>query len=49
MTINDIQDEIIEEFSSFEDWMDKYSLLIEYGNGLESFPEEHKIEQNLID
>jgi cysteine desulfuration protein SufE len=49
MTINDIQDEIIEEFSSFEDWMDKYSLLIEYGNGLDSFPEEHKIEQNLID
>ena len=49
MLINDIQDEIIEEFSSFEDWMDKYSLLIEYGNGLDSFPEEHKIEQNLID
>ena len=49
MTINDIQDEIIEEFSSFEDWMDKYSLIIEYGNGLDSFPEEHKIEQNLID
>ena len=49
MTINDIQDEIIEEFSSFEDWMDKYSLLIEYGNGLDSFPEEYKIEQNLID
>ena len=49
MTINDIQDEIIEEFSSFEDWMDKYSLLIEYGNGLDSFPEVHKIEQNLID
>ena len=49
MTINDIQDEIIDEFSSFEDWMDKYSLLIEYGNGLDSFPEEYKIEQNLID
>ena len=49
MTINEIQDEIIEEFSDFEDWMDKYSLLIEYGNGLDSFPEEHKIEQNLID
>ena len=49
MTINDLQDEIIDEFSSFEDWMDKYSLLIEYGNGLDSFPEEYKIEQNLID
>ena len=49
MTINDIQDEIIEEFSSFEDWMDRYSLLIDYGNGLEPFPEEARTEQNLID
>ena len=30
MTINDIQDDIIEEISSFDDWMDRYSLLIEY-------------------
>ena len=35
MSINQIQDEIIEEFSCFDDWMDRYSLLIEYGNGLE--------------
>ena len=49
MLINDIQDEIIEEFSSFDDWMDRYSLLIDYGNGLDSFPEEDKTEQNLID
>ena len=49
MLINDIQDEIIEEFSSFDDWMDRYSLLIDYGNGLEEFPEADKIEQNLID
>ena len=49
MTINDIQDEIIEEFSSFDDWMDRYSLLIDYGNGLEPFPEEARTEQNLID
>ena len=47
--INDIQDEIIEEFSSFDDWMDRYSLLIEYGNGLEAFPEADKTDANLID
>lgn len=49
MTINNIQNEIIEEFSSFDDWMDRYSLLIDYGNGLEPFPESAKTEQNLID
>ena len=47
--INDIQDEIIEEFTSFDDWMDRYSLLIDYGNGLEPFPEADKNENNLID
>lgn len=49
MTINEIQDNIIEEFSSFEDWMDRYSLLIEYGNDLPDFPEADRTEQNLID
>ena len=49
MRINDIQDEIIEEFSSFDDWMDRYSLLIDYGNGLDPFPETDKTDQNLID
>ena len=49
MLINDIQDEIIDEFSNFDDWMDRYSLLIDYGNGLEPFPETDKTEQNLID
>ena len=49
MLINEIQDEIIEEFSSFDDWMDRYSLLIDYGNGLEPFPEEDKNDENLID
>ena len=49
MLINDIQDEIIEEFSSFDDWMDRYSLLIEYGNGLETLPEADKTDANLID
>ena len=49
MLINDIQNEIIEEFSCFDDWMDRYSLLIDYGNGLEAFPQEDKVDQNLID
>lgn len=49
MLINDIQDEIIDEFTSFNDWMDRYSLLIDYGNGLETFPEADKNDQNLID
>ena len=49
MLINDIQNEIIEEFTSFDDWMDRYSLLIEYGNGLEPFPDEDKADANLID
>lgn len=49
MKINDIQDEIIEEFSSFDDWMDRYSLLIDYGNGLDPLPEKDKTDQNLID
>jgi cysteine desulfuration protein SufE len=49
MNINNIQDEIVEEFSSFDDWMDRYSLLIDYGNGLEPFPEADKNNQNLID
>ena len=49
MEINIIQDEIIEEFNSFDDWMDRYSLLIDYGNGLEPFPEENKTPENLID
>ena len=49
MEINHIQDEIIEEFSSFDDWMDRYSLLTDYGNGLDAFPEADKNEKNLID
>jgi len=49
MTINEIQDEIIEEFSQFDDWMDKYALLIDLGNSLHSLDEKHKIPQNLIE
>ncbi|MCI7576437.1 MAG: SufE family protein [Bacteroidales bacterium] len=49
MSINDIQDEIIDEFSAMDDWMDRYSLLIDFGNELPALPEEDKTEQNLID
>ena len=49
MTINEIQDEIIEEFSGFDDWMDKYQLLIDLGNDQEPLEDKYKTEQNLID
>lgn len=49
MTINELQDEVIEEFSDFDDWMDKYQLLIDLGNQLEPLPEQYKTESNLID
>jgi len=49
MTINEKQDEIIEEFSQFDDWMDKYALLIDLGNSLEPLDEKHKIPQNIIE
>lgn len=48
-TINEIQDEIIEEFSDFDDWMDKYQLLIDMGSDQPSLDEKYKNEQNLID
>ena len=48
-TINEIQDEIIEEFSGLDDWMDKYQLLIDLGNEQEPLDERYKTEQNLID
>ena len=49
MTINEIQDEIIDEFSGFDDWMDKYQLLIDLGNEQEPLDEKYKVESNLID
>jgi len=48
MTIEDIQEEIVSEFSIYEDWMDKYSYLIELGNELPPIDEQFKVEQNLI-
>jgi cysteine desulfuration protein SufE len=49
MTINERQDEIIEEFSGLDDWMDKYQLLIDMGNEQEPLDEKYKTESNLID
>ena len=49
MTINETQDEIIEEFQGFDDWMDKYQLLIDLGNDQEPLDDKYKTEQNLID
>lgn len=49
MSINDIQDEIIEEFSILDDWMDKYQMIIDLGNGLAPLDERFKTEDNLID
>lgn len=49
MTINELQDEIIEEFSDFTDWMDKYQLLIDLGNEQAPLAERYKTESNLID
>ena len=48
-TINELQDEVIEEFSDFDDWMDKYQLLIDLGNEQEPLAPEYKNDQNLID
>ena len=48
-TINELQDEVIEEFNEFTDWMDKYQMLIDLGNDLEPLDEKHKNEQNLIE
>lgn len=48
-TINELQDEVIEEFSDFDDWMDKYQMLIDLGNDLDVLDDKYKTEQNLID
>lgn len=49
MDINQVQDNIIEDFNQFEDWMDKYAYLIELGNNLSSFPEDQRKDENLIE
>ena len=47
-TVNEVQDEIVDEFSMFSDWMDRYAVLIELGNSLEPLDEKYKVENNLI-
>lgn len=49
MSINEIQDEIIEEFAEFTEWMDKYQMLIDLGNELDALAPAYKNDQNLID
>ena len=49
MTIEEKQQEIIEEFQDYDDWMDRYQLLIDLGNEQEPLPEKYKTESNLID
>lgn len=49
MTINEAQDAVIEEFEEFDDWMDRYQMLINLGNDLAPLEEKYKNEQNLID
>ena len=49
MTINELQDQVIEEFADFDDWMDKYALLIDLGNSLAPLEEKYKTESNLIE
>ena len=49
MTINQTQDEIIEEFEGFTDWMDRYAYIIELGNSLPPYPEKLKDPAHLIE
>lgn len=48
MRIEDIQQEIVDEFAIYDDWMDKYAYLIEIGNGMPSMEDQYKTEDNLI-
>lgn len=48
-TIEQVQEEIIDEFSMFDDWMDKYALIIDHGNLLKPLDEKHKTPENIIE
>ena len=48
MTIKEIQEEIIDEFAMFEDWMERYEYIIDLGKSLDLIDENYKLEQNLI-
>lgn len=49
MTINEQQDEFIEDFSAIDDWMDRYSVIIEMGNAAENLDDKYKTDSNLIE
>ena len=49
LSINEVQNEVIEEFEAFDDWLDRYQLLIDFGNELQPMPKSDMNEQNLID
>jgi cysteine desulfuration protein SufE len=49
MNINEIQNEIVEEFSTFDDWMDRYNLLIDYGKDLPAIDPKFKVKDFLIE
>lgn len=49
MTINEIQDEIVEEYSDIEDWMDRYACIIDLGNTLPPIDEQYKTPSHLIE
>ena len=49
MTINDIQNDLIDEFNDIDDWMDRYAYIIDMGNALDPMPEEYKTPQFLIE
>lgn len=47
-TLHDVENEVVEEFSMFEEWLDKYEYLIELGKSLKDFPESSKTDDNII-
>ncbi|HEX2977189.1 MAG TPA: SufE family protein [Bacteroidales bacterium] len=49
MTINEVQDSIISEFEVFDDWMDKYNLIIDYGKDLPAIDQKYKVKDFLIE
>ncbi len=49
MTISQVQQEIVSEFEMFDEWMAKYSYIIEIGNELNDFNEKDRVDQNLIE
>ena len=49
MSINEVQQEIIEEFSIYDDWLDRYQYIVDLGNSLSDFPPEEETDTNLIE